>query len=76
MLALKVDKPLFVVVHGTYRNELRFAKYHPIESREKLRYILRDIPVSQKRNGYPKDFEQPSRRLPSHSGVEEDRRRD
>jgi len=39
MLALRINKPLFVVVHGTYRNELRFAKYHPIEPREKLRYL-------------------------------------
>jgi len=39
MLALKVNKPLFVVVHGTYKNELRFAKYHPIEPRERLRYF-------------------------------------
>lgn len=29
-----------VVVHGTYLNELRFIKYHPIRGHERVRYLL------------------------------------
>jgi len=39
VIALKVNRPLFAVVHGTYRNELKFAKHHLIEPWEKLRCL-------------------------------------
>jgi len=63
MLALKVSKPLSVVVHGTYKNELRFAKYHPIEPQEKLRYLYgiylshrNEMAILKTLNGLRKDF--------------------
>ncbi|MEL9909430.1 MAG: glycosyltransferase family 4 protein [Ignisphaera sp.] len=36
----KIEIPVFIVVHGTYVNELKYVKYHPIQGLEKLRYEL------------------------------------
>lgn len=39
LTVLKANKPIFLIIHGTYRNELKFSNYKPIKLLEKLRYI-------------------------------------
>jgi len=38
-ICLELDVPCFSVVHGTYRNEVKWMRLHPIASPEKLRYM-------------------------------------
>ncbi|WP_434730809.1 glycosyltransferase family 4 protein [Thermogladius sp. KZ2Tp1] len=51
---LKTELPIIVTVHGTYFNELKYMKYHPIAGLEKIRYMMGirlsfDIEISQLR---------------------------
>jgi len=38
--------PTIIVVHGTYLNEIKYMRYHPIHGLERIRYIT-GIPLSQ-----------------------------
>jgi len=38
-ICLELDAPCFSVVHGTYRNEIKWMRFHPIAFTEKLRYV-------------------------------------
>jgi len=38
-ICLELDVPCFSVVHGTYRNEVRWMRFHPMAFTEKLRYM-------------------------------------
>jgi len=38
--AIPEDTPTSIVVHGTYKNEIKFMKYHPLCGIEKLKYML------------------------------------
>jgi len=38
-ICLELDVPCFSVVHGTYRNEIRWMRFHPMAFTEKLRYM-------------------------------------
>jgi hypothetical protein len=40
------DIPILVVVHGTYLNEIKYMRLHPIKGVERVRYIT-GIPASQ-----------------------------
>jgi len=37
---LKTELPIIITVHGTYFNELKYMKYHPIAGLEKIRYMM------------------------------------
>ncbi|MGC9106732.1 MAG: glycosyltransferase family 4 protein [Infirmifilum sp.] len=37
---LKTEIPMIITVHGTYFNELKYMKYHPIAGLEKIRYMM------------------------------------
>jgi len=38
-ICLELDVPCFSVVHGTYRNEIKWMRFHPMSFAEKLRYM-------------------------------------
>jgi len=38
-VCLELDVPCFSVVHGTYRNEVMWMRFHPMSFAEKLRYM-------------------------------------
>jgi glycosyltransferase involved in cell wall biosynthesis len=38
--ALRIKLPIIIVIHGTYFNELKYMKYHPIFGLEKIRYMM------------------------------------
>jgi len=39
-ICLELDIPCFSVVHGTYRNEIRWMRFHPMVFMEKLKYMM------------------------------------
>lgn len=45
--AIPENTPTVIVVHGTYKNEIEFMRYHPLYGIEKLRYML-GIRISHK----------------------------
>ena len=36
---IRLDKPIVSIVHGTYHNEVRWMKYHPISGMHRVRYL-------------------------------------